>query len=66
MAGIAINVLVSNSTESPWVMIIQLRADVAARAAEAGKASREVFEMVGKLLDNAEFELTRMNYARPE
>ena len=66
MAGLAINVLVGSSTESPWIMVNELRADAEARAAEAGKDSHEVFEMMTRLLDRAEFELTRMNYARPQ
>jgi len=66
MAGVAVNVLVGSSTESPWIMLDQLRADAAARASEAAKGSREVFDMVTRLLDKAEFELTRMNFARPQ
>jgi hypothetical protein len=66
MAGVAVNVLVATTSESPWVMIDQLRADAAVRAADAGKESAEVFQMVSRLLDKAEFELTRMNYTRPE
>jgi hypothetical protein len=66
LAGVAVNVLVSSTTESPWNMVLQLREDAKSRAAAAGKGAREIFEMLDNLLDSAEFELTRMNYSRPE
>lgn len=66
LAGLAVNVLVAASTESPWVMLDELRADAKVRAANAGAAGREIFAMLESLLESAEHELTRMNYVRPE
>lgn len=66
LAGIAVNVLVGATTENPWIMLDELREDAKVRQASAGKGAREIFEMLDTFLDNGEFELTRMNYSRPE